>query len=86
VKNVVKLQNYFYPWDLAQAIEDFVDNHNHDRYHESLNNLSPANVYFGRVGEVKNRREMFKELTFQMKGVQNFRKGCVQSTKERSIS
>ncbi len=52
MKNVVKLQNYYYPWELEQEIARFVDYYNHQRYHESLNNLTPADVYFGRDKEV----------------------------------
>jgi transposase InsO family protein len=33
-----------------RKIEAFVDNYNHCCYHESLNNLTPANVYFGSYG------------------------------------
>ena len=57
MKNVVKLETFCYPWDLEQAIAEFVDYHNHERFHESLDNLTPANVYSGRIEEVKNKRE-----------------------------
>jgi len=29
MKNVVKLENYYYPWDLEKAIGQFVDYYNH---------------------------------------------------------
>lgn len=32
----------------------------HERYHESLNNLTPADVYFGRGRQVLDRREQSK--------------------------
>lgn len=73
MKNVVKLQNYYYPWELEQAIVDFVIYYNHRRYHESLDNLTPADG-FGRVEEVKSRRERIKEKTFQMRRVDNLQK------------
>ena len=77
MKNVVKLQNYYYPWELDQAIEDFVDYYNHSRYHEALDNLTPEDVYFGRVEEVKSRRELIKEKTMQKRRVENLQTVCV---------
>ena len=63
MKSIVKLDTYYYPWDLQQAIANFVDYYNHQRYHESLNNLTPADVYFGRVEEILTRREEVKQRT-----------------------
>jgi hypothetical protein len=48
--------------------------YNHHRYQESLENLTPADVYFGKVNEVKNRREWIKEKTYQMRQVESFQK------------
>ena len=42
------MENYFLPGDLNASIERFVTHYNHHRYHESLSNLTPADVYFGR--------------------------------------
>jgi transposase InsO family protein len=72
MKNVVKLQNYYYPWELAQAIENFVDYYNYRQYHESLDNLTPEDVYFGRVEEVKSKRDLIKETTMQKSRVEDF--------------
>ena len=63
MKNVVLLQNYFLPGDLAQAVEHFVADYNDRRYHEALDNLTPADVYFGRAKEVLNRRAEIKQHT-----------------------
>lgn len=48
MKNVVKLDNYNYPLEPGAALGKFVQVYNYQRYHESLQNLTPANVYFGR--------------------------------------
>jgi transposase InsO family protein len=48
IKNVVKLDNYYYPDELSRAIKAFVNYYNHERYHESLGSLTPADVYYGR--------------------------------------
>ena len=34
MKNVVKLQNYYFPGELEAEIEKFVDYYNNERYHE----------------------------------------------------
>ena len=56
-KNVVKLDNYFAPEELEAALEKFVYRYNNERYHESLNNLTPADVYFGRGELILKERE-----------------------------
>jgi putative transposase len=38
------LENYYLPGDLEARIDAFVDHYNHRRYHESLDNLTPADV------------------------------------------
>jgi putative transposase len=56
MKNIVKLQNYYLPWELVQY-------YNHERVHESLDNLTPADVYHGRAREIKMMRDIVKEQT-----------------------
>jgi len=41
------------------------DNYNHERYHESLDNITPANMYFGRYQEIMDRRTVIKYETLQ---------------------
>ena len=48
LKNRILLENYYLPGDLEASIGRFIDHYNHRRYHESLSNLTPADVYFGR--------------------------------------
>ena len=67
MKNVVKLDTYFFPWELEQAISGFVTFYNNDRYHESLDNMTPADVFYGRVQEVKNKREETKQKTLEQR-------------------
>ena len=55
------------PSDLTLQVEAFVDHYNHRRYHESLNNLTPADVYFGRGQTVLLEREHIKRKTIQMR-------------------
>jgi len=42
-------------------IEAFVDHYNKHRYDESLNNVTPANVYFGRDQTILKQRERIKQ-------------------------
>src|SRR5271165_4149380 len=42
LKNRILLENYYLPGDLEAHIARFVAHYNHRRYHESLNNLTPA--------------------------------------------
>jgi len=65
MKNVVKLENYFFPGDLKASIEAFVNYYNNERYHESLENLTPADVYFGRDRQVKTQRHLIKMKTLK---------------------
>jgi len=63
MKNVVTLQHYYAPWDLECEIERFVRWYNHERYHESLDNVTPADVYNGRHREIVIARELVKLQT-----------------------
>ena len=65
LKNRILLENYYLPGDLEAAVERFVDHYNHRRYHESINNLTPADVYFGRGQTILLERERIKRQTMQ---------------------
>jgi transposase InsO family protein len=64
MKNVVKLNNYYTPDELRLAIADFVNYYNKERYHESLQNLTPADVYYGRGPKILKERQLIKNRTF----------------------
>jgi putative transposase len=65
MKNVIKLDIYFSPEDLFEAIYKFVNCYNNERYHESLNNLTPADVFFGRDTKILEERRKIKEKTIK---------------------
>ncbi len=65
LKNRILLENYYLPGDLRQQIETFVGHYNHRRYHESLQNLTPADVYFGRGQTILKQRERIKRKTIE---------------------
>ena len=63
MKNQVLLNNYYLPNELEDSIQRFVDYYNHERYHESLDNLTPADVFYGRGQSILNKREKIKLKT-----------------------
>ncbi len=65
MKNIIKLEHYYTPEGLRQKIKEFVEYYNFHRYHESLNNLTPADVYYGRGQEILERRKMIKRKTME---------------------
>ncbi|WP_162558809.1 DDE-type integrase/transposase/recombinase, partial [Sphingorhabdus sp. EL138] len=65
LKNRILLENYYLPGDLEKQVEAFVEHYNHERYHESLNNVTPADAYFGRAQSIIKQRERIKQLTFR---------------------
>jgi transposase InsO family protein len=71
LKNRILLENYFLPGDLEQQIEAFVEHYNHQRYHESLNNVTPADAYFGRAQAIIQQRERIKRQTIEYRRLQH---------------
>src|SRR5262245_27470268 len=65
LKNRILLENYYLPGDLEAQICNFVAYYNHLRYHESIANLTPADVYFGRGQTILLERERIKRHTIQ---------------------
>ena len=71
MKNRVLLENYYLPDDLERQIEAFVEHYNNHRYHESLGNLTPADVYHGRGAQILSMREEIKKQTIQKRRLQH---------------
>src|SRR5512133_3582951 len=67
MKNRILLDNYYLPGQLERSIEEFVRYYNNCRYHESLDNLTPADVYFGRGQAILERREKIKRKTIEQR-------------------
>ena len=63
LKSRILLENFYLPGDLERAVGDFVEHYNHRRYHEALDNLTPADVYFGRATRILKTREEIKRKT-----------------------
>lgn len=71
LKNRILLENYYLPGDLEVQIDAFVAHYNHRRYHESLANLTPADVYFGRGQTILLEREKIKRKTIEHRRLQH---------------
>jgi transposase InsO family protein len=71
MKNILLLDNYYYPSELEYYIGVFVDYYNNHRYHEALNNVTPADVYYGRDREVLTKREQIKKKTMLLRRKEN---------------
>jgi len=74
MKNVINLQNYYSSEELEKEITAFVEYYNNHRYHESLNNLTPADVYYGRDKKIISMREKIKKQTMTLRRAQNLTK------------
>jgi putative transposase len=71
LKNRILLENYYVPGDLERQVAAFVEHYNHGRYHESLGNLTPADVYFGRGETILLERERIKRQTIANRRLQH---------------
>jgi transposase InsO family protein len=76
MKNIVKLENYFFPDELRAKLAEFVDYYNNQRYHEALGNVTPADVYFGRAKQIKIQRQEIKMKTLKERRETNRRKSA----------
>jgi len=69
MKSIVTLDNYYSPEELEAEIASFVDYYNNERYHESLDNVTPADVYHGRSEEILSRRKQIKKRTMKQRRI-----------------
>ena len=67
LKNVITLDNYYLPEELEDQIRLFIAHYNNYRYHESLDNVTPADVFYGRQKEILERREQTRNKTMHLR-------------------
>ena len=75
MKNVVKINHFYHPEELVEALEKFVEDYNNKRYYESLKKLPPGDVSFGRSEQILEKRRAIqadsirkrRQLYFQQK-------------------
>jgi len=85
MKNEVKLQHYYLPGELEQEIDRFINYYNNERYHESLNNVTPADVYFDRNKRIEDRREKLKWKTLLLRKLQNLTPNKLQTSTTNNL-
>jgi putative transposase len=71
LKNRILLEHYYLPGDLERQVAAFVAHYNHARYHESVGNLTPADVYFGRAETILLERERIERQTIANRRLQH---------------
>src|ERR687898_225755 len=59
------------PGESARKATGIITYYNHQRYHESLGNLTPADVYFGRGPAILLERERIKRQTIAGRRLQH---------------
>ena len=59
------LRHPYFPWELEAALRYSFGHHNNERYHESLDNVTPSGVHLGRQYEVLAKRAEIKRLTIK---------------------
>lgn len=67
IKSVVLLDNYYCPEQLTEAIDLYVTYYNTRRYHESLDNLTPEDVYLGWGEKILEARQKIKQKTIRQR-------------------
>jgi hypothetical protein len=75
MKSVVKLQIYDCPNALKAEIGKYISDYNKARYHESLGNVTPDDVYFGRRESIVKKRREKQMRTFRQRKFYNQEKG-----------
>ena len=67
LKMTVKLYTYDCPNNLKAEIGKFISNYNRNRYHESLGNVTPDDVFYGRRKNIIKVRKEKQRLTMKMR-------------------
>lgn len=73
LKDRILLNHYFLPEQLDRQIAAFVQHYNTVRYHESLNNLTPYDVFTGQGTPILLERQRIKAKTMQLRKRLHFR-------------
>ena len=64
---MIKLNHYFCPSELENAIDRWKEYYNERSFHELLDNLTPKDVYLGQGEKIKKIREKIKQNSIKKK-------------------
>jgi len=67
MKNLLLQDNYYIPEQLNEQIARWVDYYNNQRYHEGIDNVTPADKYFGRDLSILRQRDITKKKTLEIR-------------------
>jgi transposase InsO family protein len=85
MENQILLENYYLPGQLEQRLTEFVGHYNLRRYHQSLNNLTPADLYFGRGETILTRSSNIKRQTLAQRRRLHYSTAAATSTQMDQI-
>ena len=67
MKNQILLNNFYLPGELQEHLQRFITYYNHECDHESLDNLTPAGVFYRRGQKMLDQWETIKLNTLAMR-------------------
>ena len=65
---------------MEKELAAFVEYYNNHRYHESIKNLTPADVYYERDEKIISMRDKIKQQTMKSRREYNLRKRVIKNT------
>ena len=86
MKNQILLNHYYLPSELQEQLLGFVNYYNHERYHESINNLTPADVFYGRGEVILSQRDIIKQNTFALRRKNYYDQQRTQTQMSQTVS
>ena len=67
MKNLILLDLYYSPTELTERIREWVDYYNNHRYHEAIDNVTPADKYNGKDFDVLKNRKKVRKQTMKLR-------------------
>jgi hypothetical protein len=86
MKNIVKLDNYYYPNELESKVEEFVNYYNKERYHESIDNITPEQMFNGERRSILTKRDRTKRKTLKLRKKLNLSHNFINLKSKETLS